>query len=152
MKFKKHHIKIAKKWTGIDVPKWMQKPLVEVSQFILRVGVSLMIMTHGFGKISNFSSLVDTFPDPLSIGSKLSLISAIGAEFFAGIFLALGLFTRFSALALLFAMYVIVFIFHLNDPFKVKELAVLYGLVFLTFVLTGGNKWSMDHLIRSKVK
>ena len=144
-------LKTAKKWMGIELSPCFEKHFLEISHLILRAGVSLMIMTHGFSKISKFSSMTDSFPDPLGIGSKLSLMGCIGAEFFGGIFLALGLLTRLSASLLLFVMLVIVFIFHAEDPFKAKELAILYGLVFLALILRGGGRWSLDHLIRSKL-
>ena len=112
----------------------------------------MIVINHGWGKISHYSSSVASFPDPLSIGSKWSLLGTIGAEFFAGLFLAVGLFTRLSSAVLLFTMCVIVFIFHAEDPFKTKELAVVYGLLYLCFGIGGGGKWSLDYLLSRLIK
>ena len=41
---------------------------------ILRVLVGITMLTHGLAKLTSFSELSATFPDPIGLGSTLSLI------------------------------------------------------------------------------
>ncbi len=60
-----------------------------------RLGLGLsMAFAHGLGKLQNFSAVTPNFPDPLGVGSSLSLGLAVFAEFACGLLLALGLGTR----------------------------------------------------------
>ena len=142
--------KTIKTVLGIEFPAQLEEILNEISHLILRIGFSGLIMTHGWGKLAHYSEKVESFPDPIGLGSQYSLILAIGAEFFAGLLLMLGLFTRLSALGLVITMFVIIFIFHGADPFQVKELAMLYGIAFLALMISGGKKWSLDHFLRTR--
>lgn len=133
-----------------------------------------MLLAHGVGKWMGFSNIAPHFPDPLGLGSKLSviglnlfgvvlpdplglgsklsLILVIGSELFGAVLLALGLFTRWASFSLLFTMLVATFITHGPDPFKVKELAFLYALVFVLFTVAGGGKYSLDSLLKKEIK
>lgn len=113
---------------------------------ILRVGVALLMMTHGFGKMSNFSTMSAVF-DPIGLGGKLSLSLVIFAEFFCSIALLLGLLTRLAVIPLIINMLVVVFVAHGSDPLAVKELAVMYLVIYVTILFTGPGKYSMDRYI-----
>lgn len=58
--------------------------------------------------------------------------------------MVLGVKTRWSAVPVVVTMAVAVLVAHADDPFKVKELALLYGVAFLALVLTGGGRYSFD--------
>ena len=105
----------------------------EIAELILRLVLGVFMLTHGWGKLSSFSEKSDMFPDPLGVGSTLSLGLATFAEFFCALFLIAGLFTRFAALNILITMLVAGLIFHFEDPFGKKELALLYAVGFLYF-------------------
>ena len=121
----------------------------DVAELILRLVLGkFMLCSHGWGKFFSFSEKSASFPDPLGLGSTLSLGLATFAEFFCSILLMLGLFTRFAALNLLITMLVAGLIFHAADPFVKKELALLYAAGFLYFTLVGGNRYSLDEWIR----
>ena len=124
----------------------------EGAELVLRVILGTFILTHGWEKLSSFSEKSEFFPDPLGIGSFLSLSLATFAEFFCSILLILGLFTRFAALNLLITMSVAGLIFHAADPFAKKELALLYAVGFLYFTFAGGNRYSLDQWIRKITK
>ena len=137
---------------GLDFEKKLEKQFLEWSYLFVRVIVALtMLCSHGYGKLMGFSKIAPQFPDPLHLGSTLSLALVTGAEFFGAILLALGLLTRWAAFSLLFTMLIVVFVVHLSDPFQHKELAILYALFFLVFALVGGRKYSLDTLIRKKL-
>lgn len=122
----------------------------DLAELVLRVIASVFIFTHGWEKLSGFSEKVDFFPDPLGLGSTLSLGLATFAEFFCALLLLVGLLTRFASLSLLITMSVAGLIFHFPDPFAKKELALLYAVVFLYFTVVGGNRYSVDECLRRK--
>ena len=123
----------------------------ELGELVFRLVLGVWILTHGWDKINSFSEKMDFFPDPLGIGSTLSLGLATFAEFFCGILLILGCFTRFAAFNLLVTMLVAGFIFHAADPFPKKELALLYAVGFFYFLMAGGNRFSLDQWIRGRI-
>lgn len=138
---------------SLNLGSQLEKQLWDWSYLFVRVATALMmLLLHGYGKLINFSNIAPHFPNPLGLGSTLSLALVTGAEFFGAILLALGLFSRWAGFSLLFTMLVAAFIVHWPDPFKEKELAVLYALLFLLFTLTGGGKYSLDSLLKKKLQ
>lgn len=113
----------------------------------IRFVAGFLMMTHGYAKIENFSKYAEAFPDPLGVGSSISLSLIIGAEFFASIFLILGLFTRLALIPLIFGMGVAVFVIHGADPMQVKELAVIYMVIYIGLIISGPGKFSIDRLL-----
>ena len=142
--------KVILKLVFLDLgPQWDK--IKDFTFLSLRVIVALsMLSAHGYGKLIHFSDKAPHFPDPLGLGSFLSLFLVTGAEFFGSILLAVGLLTRWSALSLCFTMCVAAFIADWGEPFAEKELAILYALLFGLFLVFGGGKYSMDHIIRKK--
>ena len=55
---------------------------VHVGLLILRVFVGAMMLTHGMAKLLTFSELSLVFPDPLGVGSTMSLLLLLGSEGF----------------------------------------------------------------------
>ena len=124
---------------------------VAVSLLILRIGAGLMMSTaHGWGKLTSFSERAAQFSDPIGLGSSLSMGLAIFAEFFCSMALILGLFTRAAVIPLMFTMLVAVLIVHADDPFGRKELALLYLLPYITVLLCGPGRFSLDRLLFGK--
>lgn len=122
--------------------------LTAIGLLILRVGFGcLMLVGHGWAKLSGFSDKVDTFPDPIGVGSQLGLVLAIFAEFGCSILLILGLATRIAAIPLAATMGVALFLVHAADPWQTKELAAVYLTVYISLILTGPGPISLDHLI-----
>ncbi len=117
---------------------------------LLRVGIGCLLLVHGIAKVQGFSEMSAAFPDPIGLGSKLSLIMAIGAEVGCSLLLIVGVASRLAAIPLAITMLVALFIVHSEDPWKVKELAAVYLLVFVTLLLTGPGCFSLDHLWRTK--
>nr|WP_146526289.1 DoxX family protein [Novipirellula artificiosorum] len=88
--------------------------------------------------------------DPIGIGSQLSLILAIGAEFGCSLLIIVGFATRLSAIPLAFTMIVALFIVHGGDPWQKKELAACYLAVYATLMLTGAGRFSVDQCVWGK--
>jgi len=112
------------------------------------IGLS-MLWGHGWGKLINYSTLAGNFPDPLGIGSELSLLMLIGAEVFASILLILGFFVRLSILPLIIAMGTAFFVFHSADPWDKKELAFTYLIPFIYIFFTGAGKYSLASWLKT---
>lgn len=119
----------------------------EISMTALRVFAGLaMALGHGMGKLPPSDGLIGGvtamgFPFPLAFAWLAAL-----SEFAGGLLLAVGLFTRPAALAVTFTMGVAAFMAHAADPFKIKELALLYFFVGLVFVFRGASRFSVDRL------
>ncbi|HSJ68689.1 MAG TPA: DoxX family protein [Anditalea sp.] len=123
---------------------------VDTALLIFRVGVAMMMITHGWSKIANFSERMENFPDPLGIGVALSLQLTIFAEFFCAILLGLGFLTRLALIPLFIAMITAAFVVHGGDPFSEKELPLFYLLSFFFLFLRGPGLYSMDGQILKK--
>jgi putative oxidoreductase len=115
---------------------------------VLRVGAgSLMLVKHGFDKLTHFANLAPKFADPFHIGSTTSLACVIFAEFFCAAFVVIGLFTRLACIPLVIAMSVALFSAHQGDFFGKGEAAGLFLIIFFVLLLAGPGKVSLDRLI-----
>lgn len=121
----------------------------------MRIIFGALFLNHGIQKAMNFETLSATFPDPLGVGSEFSLILAIFGEVACSILFILGLFHRLALIPMMVTMLVAFFIIHGADPFAVKELALVYLVVFAFMWLAGPGRFSADHslgkLIRNKL-
>jgi len=104
----------------------------------------LMLLNHGWGKVERALSGSGRFPDPLGLGSELSLWLTAFAEGVCALLIVLGLFTRLATVPLIFAMGVAAFVVHGDDPFKDKELALIYLVAFVSLLLTGPGSYALD--------
>lgn len=120
---------------------------VNTALLILRLGLGILILRHGYDKIAKFGVLQEKFMNFLHLGSKVSLILVIFAEFFCGILLILGLFTRFACIPLIIAMCVALFVATNADFFGKGETATLYLVGFITLLLAGPGRISVDRMI-----
>lgn len=128
--------------------------LGEVGLLVLRVWTGLALaFGHGLGKISapsEFISGVEAagFPVPLVSGWF-----ALLGEFIGGILLASGLLTRPAALWIICVMGGAAFVVHGGDPLfttggPAKEMALLYFVPALCFLLTGSGRTGIDRALR----
>ena len=124
----------------------------DIGHLMLRVAVPAMMLTHGFPKLMSYSERADSFPDPLGVGSPVSMALTVFAEFFCALALGLGIGTRVFAIPLSITMFVAAFVVHAGDPFKERELALMYLVCFIYFAVTGGGKYSLDTVICKKCK
>ena len=116
-----------------------------LASLILRLGFGLpMLLQHGWGKAVKYSALSTSFPDPLGVGSELSLILAVGAELVCAGLLAVGLFTRLVSVPLIITMVVAFFMVHAGDPFGKKELSFIYLMGYCSIFFLGGGQYSLQ--------
>lgn len=117
---------------------------------ILRIGASILMLTHGFPKLMKVIEGNMQFGDPLGLGATTSLILATFAEAFCSIFIMLGLATRLATIPLIITMATAAFIVHANDPFSRQEMPLLYLLIYITLLVTGAGKYSVDRAISKR--
>jgi putative oxidoreductase len=122
----------------------MRRTLAENGVFLLRVSVSLMMLSHGIPKAFEYETLVQSFPDPLNVGSEMSATLILFAEVGCSALLLVGLFGRFASATLFIAMMVAAFAHHFADPFATRELALLYAAVYACLTFTGPGSTSID--------
>jgi putative oxidoreductase len=118
-----------------------------IGLLILRVYTGLVLASqHGIRKIpppEKFIQGVGELGFPLP---GFFAWSAGCAEFFGGILLAVGLLTRPAAFFILITMLTAVLGRHAADPFSIKELAVTYGFIAITFLLIGSGRYGVDRI------
>ena len=120
---------------------------ITIAAFLLRLALGALIIPHGYGKLISFASKSATFSDPFHIGSPTSMALVIFAEFFCGVFILLGLFTRLACIPLIIAMLVIVFQVNNADFFGKAEKPALFLFGYMALMFMGPGKLSMDRLI-----
>lgn len=114
---------------------------------IVRIVFGLLMMNHGIDKWSNYQELSAVFPDPLGVGSPLSLGLAIFGELVCSMAFIIGFLYRLAMIPMIFTMAVAFFVIHGNDPFSTKELAFVYLVVFVLMYITGPGKFAVDRWI-----
>lgn len=127
-------------------------PAYQASETMMRVLAGILLTLHGYGKI------IDPF-------GTVSLVESLGfypgviwspllaaTEFFGGILIAIGLFTRPASLAAAFVLLVTVY-FHWivkAEGLGGSEKSILWTAILLFFAARGGNRHSIDaRLIRN---
>ncbi|MEW6129428.1 MAG: DoxX family protein [Acidobacteriota bacterium] len=127
---------------------------------ILRFGVAAMLVTHhgwekfagavGFlfgGKEWGFIGFIGSLGFPLP---TFFALCAAFAEFIGCLLLMVGLCTRYAAAFVALTMSVAVY-FHLTTD-SGFELAAIYLLVTLFFVLSGAGRFSLDEWLRHRLR
>jgi putative oxidoreductase len=123
----------------------------DLGLLVLRVGSGFaLVYAHGWGKFTRLLSGSTQFPDPIGLGSGLSLGLASFAEFICALAVMIGLMTRWAAVPIIILFAVAYFIVHGGDPFADKEKAFLFLIAYITIFLAGSGRFSMDHLLGKK--
>ena len=122
-----------------------------LATLVLRLWVGLNLsLAHGLGKLQDpggflAAPAMELFPLPVVSGWF-----AILAEVVGGLLLAIGLFTRWAALAVVGTMLGAALIVHQSDPWNNKEFALGYAVMALYFLVHGGGRYALDSLLRRR--
>jgi putative oxidoreductase len=118
----------------------------QLVETILRVIAGVLLVTHGFGKITNPFGAVGMV-ESLGFYPGIFWSPLLAAtEFFGGILIAIGLFTRPAAFAAMIVLLVTVY-FHgivKAEGLGGAEKSILWAAIFLFFAVRGGNAHSVD--------
>jgi len=123
---------------------------LDLGLFALRAGAGALMLVHGLPKLMSFAERAARFPDPLGVGSPVSLSLAIFGEVVCSLFLILGLGTRLFAVPYAFTMIVAGLVVHAGDPWDDREKAVLFLLLGVVVALTGPGRFSLDAWLRRR--
>jgi putative oxidoreductase len=125
----------------------VSRKLSDVGHLVLRLSFSLLMLTHGVPKLQQLvAGGTSDFPDPVGVGSTVSLIVAVCGEAVAPVLVMIGLFTRWAAVLPCVIMAVAAFMVHSGDPLAKRELALLYLAGFAVIALVGPGGYSIDGL------
>lgn len=128
---------------------------------ILRAPIGLILAAHGAQKLFAWFGgygLDGTGQWMASIGLTPGYLMAVlagSAEFFGGLALLLGLFTRPAAVVVAFAMLIAIFSVHIGNGLFLANNGYEYGLtlfvVMAAIAVQGGGRFSIDNLIFKKL-
>ena len=135
-------------WHARVVSVFGKENVVNLGLFLLRLGVGVNIFfLHGLDKARHYSERVGSFPDPLGMGHRHSLMLAVAAEFVGGILVTLGLAGRLAALLLAFSLGLTLFSGEAGLPWRQREATVLYLTATLAILMLGCGRWALDAVV-----
>jgi putative oxidoreductase len=117
---------------------------------VARLIFGLVFLNHGVEKWVAFDEIATSFPDPLGIGSEISLLLAIFAELFCSVAFIFGFLYRLALIPMIATMAIAFFLVHNGQPFTEKELSLLYLVIFVLMYISGPGKYSIDSLLRKR--
>ena len=118
---------------------------------IIRLFVGISMLTHGLPKLEKLVANDNIeFMNFLGLGSAISLVLVVFAEFLCSVFIILGFLTRFSTIPLMITMLIAFFVVHGSDPYATKELSLVYFFFYLTIFILGSGRFSLDWLFSKK--
>ncbi|MFK5982921.1 MAG: DoxX family protein [Flavobacteriaceae bacterium] len=115
----------------------------DLGLLVLRVGFSVFLLLHGIEKIEVLIESGGKFPNPIGIGSTLSLILVLIAEVFCTILIIIGFKVRWASIPPIIMMLVAVFVVHQGNSVMERELAVLYLIAFSAIGILGSGKYAI---------
>ncbi len=111
---------------------------------LLRLVSGVLMMNHGYDKLVHFSQYKAEFMNFMGMGSTVSFLLVVFAEFFCALFIVLGLFTRLATIPLIITMIVALFKAHKGLIFSEGEMAGLFLGAYFSILLLGPGKISVD--------
>ena len=127
--------------SSLSSDRWFDSAIL-----FMRIFIGAMMLTHGIGKIQNYNAIVNSFPDPLGIGSAASFTLITLIEVGCSVLIIMGLFTRLATLPLIFGMYIATFIAFPEKTFAEGELSFVYMGIYIMLLVSGGGRYALDAL------
>ena len=111
----------------------------------------LLFYGHGLPKLMNWRERMSTFSDPIGLGPAPGFWLVVFAEVVCSVLVMLGWFTRAACVLPIGFFLIAALIHHAEDPFRQKELALIYMAPFLCLLFTGPGRFSLDARFGPKV-
>ena len=115
------------------------------AQFVMRLALGAVMIAHGYHKVWGGFHHHMEFVGSLGLPAWLAYLSA-GTEFFGGIALVLGLFTRFFSLAIVIEMAVAIWNVHFKNGLMGPmgyEFPLAVGTIAFALLCFGGGPWGV---------
>ena len=125
---------------------------MHIVEFLGRIFLSVLFLIEGVGKIFTQEQVI-TYMDDYGVPDIL-FIPAVIVEILFPLLLIVGYKTRLAALVMTLFTLTVAIIFHTDFSdgmqliFFLKDLAIAGG--FMIIIAYGSNKFSLDHLLKSK--
>jgi len=122
----------------------------DVGLLILRVGIGIMFVFHGFPKLTAGRETLATIggsSEYMGVNFTLNIWGYMAAfsELVGGILLILGFFTRTACFFMLDTMIVATKMhFGKDDSFQIYSHSMELGILFLSLILIGPGRYSLD--------
>ena len=124
---------------------------------LLRIGAgTTLFLRHGWEKVSTLTLINEHFPDPIGLGHSLTWSIALFNDGIFSLLIVLGIATRWlSALAMVNIFIAWALVHHFGFLGKSPgadhgELIVLYLWAFLTLIVTGSGRYSIEAMFKDK--
>jgi putative oxidoreductase len=136
----------------IDWPESVARTLTWLAPLFARITVGWVFLWSGWGKLNNLPQVIENFVGWGIPHANLLAPFVSGVEFFGGIFLLIGLFTRISAAALGITMLVAIRSAKWADVDSLETLLGFdefeYLALFLWLAIAGAGVISIDHVLQ----
>jgi len=134
--------------TQTDIQSQQRAELVTLTA--LRIAAGIILASHGAMKLTDLHGTAEGFTHLGIPYPQYAVYLAIAGEFFGGIGLAVGLFTRLAAFGTLCAMVVAIGYVHIGHGLIAKnggwEYPLTLALISLFFITHGAGAISLDQL------
>lgn len=121
------------------------------SLLVLRLGAGILLAYHGYEKIINFNNEENISMNFLGMGTTVSQILVIIVELLGGLFVLAGACTRLAAIPIVLWLAFVLFKSFDGDIFGSGEKVALLLIGFVTLLIAGAGKYSIDNLIENKI-
>ena len=115
---------------------------------LARIIFGFLFLSHGIAKLNAYYAIPEEFPNPIGLGSTLSLWLVLFAEILCSFGFIIGALFRLCLIPMIFTMCIALFVIHAADPLGVKELSLMYLAIFALLYITGPGKFSVDGILK----
>lgn len=122
----------------------------DLAILLLRIGVGIIFIVAGWGKLTGIEGVQGFFGNVgIPLPGIMAWVVAL-VEFFGGILVLLGAYTRIPYLLLAFIMLVAIFMVKLPDGFSGFRLELMLMLASLSLFFIGNGSYSVDNKIAKR--
>ena len=133
----------------------MQSHTLHYGLLVIRLALAIVMIAHGGQKLFSYghAGVAGGFAQMGMPAPQIAAALIIAVEFFGGLLMLAGLFTRYVGAAFAFAMLVATVQVHLKNGFFMPngyELTMTLGAIALGLALTGAGRFAADAYLWKK--